>query len=374
MPHAAMSTQISTSSCSHIGKTLRSVCAILIMAACGAEEPVAPTPMTPAVGPLTAAARTTASGVESASSVLVSCIATEADLRRAATDGGSYSFCTPRTSIRLSPGSAPVRVARSLYLTENGPLNSAVIGNGSRRVFDVDSRFLLQLTNITVTGGKDSLGGGVIVGPYAILELRGRTRIRGNTAAAGGGVYADAFSRVEMFNSAAVTLDTVRSVTGQAGWLRADGGGGIFLSYKASLTMYDTSAITENRSEASLQPGVVDASGGGGVVIAYGSSMTMHGYSLVSRNRVNGDRSGGGILIDSRDPYAENRLTIGPNARVILNSLGTTSVGQGGGVAVLPYAGRLPPTGTPPVIIGITKLSVLRNSPNNFCTGSVCAF
>lgn len=62
-------------------------------------------------------------------------------------------------------------------------------GNGTNSVFNVSGTVPLILNNIVVSGGGGEKGGGVFVDAGSTLKLKGGTRIAGNQAEFGGGIY-----------------------------------------------------------------------------------------------------------------------------------------------------------------------------------------
>jgi CSLREA domain-containing protein len=109
-------------------------------------------------------------------------------------------------------GNGDFDVLNSTLIAGSGPKKTIVDGQGIDRVFSFLTFDARTLTNLTITGGADSTGGGIIIGP-SDATIRNVT-IRGNTATgSGGGLYSV---------SPDLELDHVRLRDNEAG---ARGGG-----------------------------------------------------------------------------------------------------------------------------------------------------
>jgi hypothetical protein len=344
------------------------LCVLLGLVSCTNRDTTAPTP--DANGRITVrAVRSDDFALQAArpsALAAVACIRTEADLRQAAQDGGGYTFCTQGTTIVLRQA-ARVLVSANFGLNGFGAVNSTIRGNGITNVFGVARGVELLLNNVTVTGGKSKVGGGVVVSG-GTLTLRGRSSIAANTAVAGGGV-AIVNGTLRMFNTSTIARDTARGYFDAAANIYyVPTGGGVYLDATSTLTMNDSSSVTNNRAldrdSITLRIGLTTAYGGGGIW-AGAATVQLNQRAEVSRNAVNLKLRGGGILFDASAP---STLTLGTTARITLNIVDYFNGGIGGGLFVFDnYGNNL-------TLNGVSPLTLFGNTGANYCVGTTCLY
>jgi uncharacterized repeat protein (TIGR01451 family) len=224
--------------------------------------------------------------------------------------GSVFTDATPDT-ITLTSG--------QLRLTETGAGNGTTItgptaagltisGNDTSRVFRVDSSVVAAISDLTVSGGRETEGFGAGIRNHGNLTLT-RVTVSGNTSSAAGGAGG-------ITSSGTLTLidSTVRnnSGTGDAA------AGGIFSTGTAGLT---NSTVSGNTNTF--------AAGVGGIVQS-GGMLTLTN-STVSGNRTND--AGGGVLVSANGTANLLNSTITDNHADNGNSGGTGK--NGGGIKVV---------------------------------------
>jgi CSLREA domain-containing protein len=205
-------------------------------------------------------------------------------------DGECSNDCTLREAVSLAtPGqTTSITLRPGVYRLTNGPLvlaNSVVIlgtgviggqGAGARttiidarqrsRVVEVPAGTSSILAGVTITGGSATNGGGILVGPEAILNVHNAV-VDGNVAAARGGAI-HAQGNVSLLNS---TVSGNRVNDGSGGAIAVDAGGEAIVL---------ASTLTGNAA----------AAGGGGIRSA---------GNLVIQNVTIAGNAGGGLLLDA---------------------------------------------------------------------------
>jgi predicted outer membrane repeat protein len=183
--------------------------------------------------------------------------------------------------------------------------------NGSGRVLYLDFLFAsgaVTLTDLRITGGSettDALGsGGGILNLAADLTLNGATRVIGNSAVYGAGIFSSASFGAETRGS--LTLSGSARVSGNTA--EQEGGG---ISANGPVTLNDSARIDSNTSAHEgggiISSGVLVLTGaarvndnaamrGGGILSVFGTT-TLNGSAQVSGNTA--EVAGGGIYIDS---------------------------------------------------------------------------
>lgn len=186
-----------------------------------------------------------------------------------------------------------------LAISGAGRTKTIIDGNNLDQVFDIAANITVEISGVTVTGGKSTTtdrGGGLAIDEKGTLTLINST-VSGNNAVSGGGLYVDEGSRVTLTNS----------------WVddnEAFEGGGIYVNKNARLTVIN-SQVTKNTSDG----------GGGGIFTNEGSMVTITN-SQMSGNMIIGS-DGGAIYMG----YSSLTLT---NSQVTGNS----TINWGGGIYV----------------------------------------
>jgi predicted outer membrane repeat protein len=237
--------------------------------------------------------------------------------------------------------------------------NVTINGGGTTGVFQIEKGVTATLSNMTITGGFESLssgqGGGIAVEAGASLDLNGST-IEDNTAGSGGGI-ADA---------GVVTISQSNVLQNFSAGL----GGGVDIEPRASLAVSDDSEIEDNsafagggianagsltisqssvnQNSAVLDGGAVYSSGtlvdvehsmilenhsskkGGAGIVSIGTSLPA--AMIIAGSVISGNTAGGGAGAGVYD--AQCKLTITDST--IANNSGATS---GGGIAVSAISG-----------------------------------
>ena len=193
----------------------------------------------------------------------------------------------------------------TLAIDGNGATQTAVSGNHSVRVFEVDSG-VVGISGLTIENGIGFIGGGILNGGTITLTdstvsgnaaefglgggiLNGGTAtitdstISGNTAVDGGGIINGGFRG---FNGGTMTL-TDSTVSGNTA---SDNGGGIFNGGTATITDSTISGNTAenfgggigNAGTASVGATIVAGNTGGVAPNCTGSPLTSVGYNLTN--------------------------------------------------------------------------------------------
>ncbi len=192
-------------------------------------------------------------------------------------DGGTVHL-PAGMRVELTEGELVVPEGKAITIDGdyNGEISAVIDGNGLGSVLAVERSATLTLLDVDVTGGDALAGGGVWVGPSAVLELRGHATISYNTAVDGGGVYLAADGGGLNPATLAMYDDTWISRNESSSW-----GAGVY-SFFGTVTLRDASAIALNTS----------ADNGGGIFSQDGA-ITLDGSSSISHNTAAG--SGGAI-------------------------------------------------------------------------------
>jgi CSLREA domain-containing protein len=170
-------------------------------------------------------------------------------------------------------------VTDDLTITGAGEGVAVITQTIGDRVFDTylkpsgsPPQLTLLMTGVTLTGGAENFGAGVIVSADTTLDLRNST-VSGNTSTGNGaGIYIEADGTVELTGS------TVSNNT-------SDDNGGGFYNLTGELTLND-STVSDNNAE----------NGGGVYNFASGANLTLND-SIVRNNTA--DDQGGGLYNNS---------------------------------------------------------------------------
>ncbi|MEI6043549.1 MAG: choice-of-anchor Q domain-containing protein [Chloroflexota bacterium] len=271
----------------------------------------------------------------------------EAGLDAALKNGGMATFnCTIPTTININ---SPKGAFADTILDGGGLLT--LKGTGGMVLYNYFSN-MLELRNMTVTGGVISQGGAIYNRSYGILTIRNCTFNQNNALGAGGAIFNHAYAKLIIINSTftnnlsnqggAIYNDTYAMLTVNKSSFtnnRAfDSGGAIYNAspIKASVTestfagnmapsgggIYNgTSALLSIINSAfTNQVSVISYTGGGGAALFNGTNATAN----VKASTFSGNTAGSGGAIYNLG--VELNLT---NSTVSGNS---TSGGQGGGL------------------------------------------
>ena len=213
-----------------------------------------------------------------------------------------------------SGNSGEITIGRNLTIQgKTGAASDKLDANGqNHRIFKVTGGKTLTLKNLTLMGGKpagsdeDGYGGGILVkgGTLNMTDCA----VTGNTAEAGGGIYAKKDGTVASVTISGGTIGGAGADANKT--LSSNSGGGIYIGEYCSLTMKDNVKITGNETRVSGGGIYADtdstllmkdctvsgnkASGSSGGLHARGN-LTMTGCT-VSDNKTTGD-SGGGVYV-----------------------------------------------------------------------------
>jgi uncharacterized repeat protein (TIGR02543 family) len=203
---------------------------------------------------------------------------------------------------------------RTINLSSNGSIFTVATSNT-----------LILDNNITLRGRTSNNASLVRVNSGGSLEMRGNTKITGNTVTSssnstyGGGVYVDNGANFTMCNSSSVSGNTANGTGGPSlGFTRYAGyGGGVYVAASGNLTMRDDSIISGN-SARSNNTGY----GSGGGVYFRGETFIMQDNATVSGNTATGN--GGGV--SNGGTFRITGGTIyGSNAEASLRNTGTNA-------------------------------------------------
>ena len=184
-------------------------------------------------------------------------------------------------------------VGRATYAVPQATLD----GDGASTVLLVssDAGTEVTLTNLTITGGYATLGGGIF--HYnGRLTLNGSSSVTANRGPVSGAGIVNYYGRLTLNDSSAVTANQARY------------GGGIY-NDEGKVTLNDSSSVSANRARES----------GGGVFNTRGR-VRLTGWSSVTANRAR--QSGGGGI------YNSSRVLLRGSSSVT----GNTAEGFGGGI------------------------------------------
>jgi predicted outer membrane repeat protein len=246
-------------------------------------------------------------------------------------------------------------VNQGITLILDGSITLKGRGNNTDSLVSVASSTLAMKGSSKITGNKASSGGGVYVyGFYSgTFTMSDSATVSGNTASSGGGVYV---------GNGGFTMSGSVTVSGNS----ASGGGGGVYVYQGAFTMSDSATVSGNT-----------ASSGGGVYVymldydtftmsdsatvsgntvnstssIYGGAFTMSGNATVSSNTANATTSiyGGGVYVSGLIRRSNTFFTMSGNATVSGNTASASSASAtsayGGGVYVGQYYTTFTKTG-----------------------------
>jgi hypothetical protein len=198
-------------------------------------------------------------------------------------------------------------VDKSITLSGPGATNLSVDGNGSSRVFHINSGKTATISGLTIANGASDNGGGIF-NEHADLTLSNCT-VSGNSASlSGGGVYSHGGVR-----SATLTLNN-STITGNS----ASSFGGGINNHLATLTA-NNSTISGN---SALFGGGIDSDG------LLGSATVTSNNSTISGNSA----TGGGGIYSHLSTLMLNNSTVSGNAATdgggIINDSGVVTIGN----------------------------------------------
>jgi hypothetical protein len=273
---------------------------------------------------------------------------------------GAYTLSPPGTANNTS-AVGDLEIMAPITVQGAGIGTTTVHGDGSDRIFDVQTSNRVTIQNMTLTGGSASTGGAILSAKGSLLELD-NVAMTGNTAAGDGG----AFAAVALGNFGQLTLKGVLFQNNTAGGL----GGGLLLDGLTALIDGATFA------------GNVGTQGGGGLEVEdlhgtgiagaqitratfSGNSTTGHGggIELVNGNvsvtdatfSLNSAARGGGIdttmssLTTSDDILAKNTAPAGPDVFGGFTSQGFNLVGDNTNADAVYQSSDIVGTSTSPI-------------------------
>lgn len=189
-------------------------------------------------------------------------------------------------------------------LTLSGASAAATLnGNGGGTVVFLVPGVTVTITQLTITGGLATSGGGIY--NNGTLTLGSGVTVSGNQATNGGGIY----------NNRSLILGDGVSVSGNTG----GSGGGIYNGLDGSVTIAGSASVSGNTANV--------AGGVGGGIYNLAGSVAISGSATVSGNTA--DTNGGGI-----SNGANATLTLSGSASVTGNQV-LGSGGVGGGIFTL---------------------------------------
>ena len=239
-----------------------------------------------------------------------------------ANTGDTIMFSVTGT-ITLTSG--VLEIQHSLTITGPGASSLAISGNGSSRVFMVDSGATVSISGLTIEDGSSfsgtNVGGGIYT--FGTLSVTNCT-FSNNSAVGGGGLGTEPGSTVTVTNctfsgntadygggiinyaTMTVTNSTVSNSSGGGG-IDNDAGGTMTVTNStvsgnsnvpngAGIQNYgNTLTITNSTISGNSADNDADTSDGGGVYVGSGTSIVS--FSTISGNVASG--AGGGIFVDS---------------------------------------------------------------------------
>jgi hypothetical protein len=213
-------------------------------------------------------------------------------LRQAILDapaGGTVDF-QPGLSGTIALTTGELDIVRDLTISGPGANVITVSGNNRSRVFNIGSQANVSIAELTVAGGSNSTGGGIVVGGRLTLtdSIVSGNSARGGSEPVGGGIYVG--------GTLALTNSTVSGNVAYPG-IRYGFGGGIYSTGTVTIT---SSTVTDNH--ASGEP----PSGGGGV---YNS-----GALTVTDSTISGNTGPVGGGIDNTGTATVTEATISGNS------------------------------------------------------------
>jgi hypothetical protein len=213
----------------------------------------------------------------------------------AAQSGDTIVFDPSLTNATITLSSGPLALSNNLIIDGLGATLLTISGNNASQLFTLSGTAQVTLANLTLTGGKSSQGGAVIIGGAAALTLNNDI-LSGNQAvgdsngnALGGAVYNSAGASLTIDNSSFVnnqcngTLESIGGAIANAGTLSITGA-----TFSDNAALGSTSAVTS-------QPG---GSEGGAIGNLVGSTATISLSTLTGNQALgsgSGDAFGGAI-------------------------------------------------------------------------------
>lgn len=215
-------------------------------------------------------------------------------------------------------------------LDENGVPRDELNGNQSGTTLKVDSNVSVSITNLKITGGNGSNGGGLSVSSSSTVKLLDGTLITGNEATLGGGVYnqgslymAESAMIGKSTDSIATSLSYGNKATLKGAGICSLAGAKLYLGYTSWISDSDktpaelTGGVCENylanTDNASAQGGGIYNKGS----IYFASGNVSYNYAL----------NGAGI-------YTEESVTMTGGTIEGNEGNASNSAGSGGGVYV----------------------------------------
>jgi len=243
--------------------------------------------------------------------------------------------------------SQPVAIGKSLTVTGAGASSTIVNGGGTSRVFDISGNGTnVALSEIEITNGNASNGGGIQVGIGSLLTLTDSNLVS-NSASSGGSIY---------LNGGTATISN-STFSGNS----ASSGGGIY-SNNGTATI-SNSTFSGN-----------SASSGGGIYLN-------NGTATISNSTFSGNSAsfGGGIYNNFATVSVTNSIIAGDTATVSNNEVysngGTFTANGYNLVGVNGNAGGFPTTSSDIVLSGAigTAIAPLSNNGGNTETFALVA-
>ena len=216
-------------------------------------------------------------------------------------------------------------------LDENEVPRDELNGSQSGTTLKVDSNVSVSITNLKITGGNGSNGGGLSVSSSSTVKLLDGTLITGNEATVGGGVYNQ--GSLYMSGSAMVGKSTNSIATSSSNGNKAtEGGAGIYSIFGAKLYLgYTSWTSTSVNSPSELTGGVC------GNYLSNSSSTSAYGGGIynVGQLYIDSGNISYNYAINGAGIYTESDITM--TGGTIKGNEGNSS-GYGGGVCV--YNGK----------------------------------
>ena len=225
--------------------------------------------------------------------------------------------------------------AKSIKIVGNGSsskLNAQGSSANRKTTLSIGTGVPVTITDLEITGGYNTNGGGLYIGSYAAVNLGSGVKITGNQAVQngysggkGGGVYVAANGKLALYDSALIGKSAMSVASDYSNGNKAVNGGGIYnigtvyLGYKFD----NASVATPQNLTGGIKQNYAGTSGGG--IHNKGTLYMQSG--TISYNASNTDSStrgfGGGIFIDSSSTYSMSGGTISDNTAY-----------YGGGIAI----------------------------------------
>src|SRR6516225_11236090 len=132
----------------------------------------------------------------------------------AAQSGDTIVFDPSLAYETITLSSSPLAISSNLTINGLGANQLAISGNNASQLFTISGSAQVTLTNLTLTGGKSSQGGAILIGGTAALTLDSDI-LSGNQAvgdannnALGGAVYNSAGASLTITNTSFVNNQT----------------------------------------------------------------------------------------------------------------------------------------------------------------------